>query len=148
MHMVRPFYVSMAGSVVLAASVFLPWLRIGSVPLAGVSDPAGFFVLGLGVFGVLLSAAGIFMRRNMRQGLMLVGLAGLTTLAVIWRTGPSTIADRAQARAEAVALVDKVAVQPPPRVAIGPGLLVGLAASAVVASVGLAGAWKPARPER
>lgn len=98
-------------------------------------------MLGLGLLGFALSLISLVTRRDTRQALLLVGLAGLTTLVVVWQTGPRTIADRAQARAEAVALVDNVAVQPAPAVRLGAGLLIGLAASAAVAGVGLMGAW-------
>jgi hypothetical protein len=124
-------------SAVLGASAFLPWMRMGDIGLRGVPDPAGYFVLALGALGVLLAAASLAGRRAVRQWLFLVGLAGVTTLAVVWKVGPSTIAARAQAQAQAVALVDNVALQPPPPVTMGAGLLVGLIASAVVAGTGL-----------
>jgi hypothetical protein len=135
----RPYIVSLLGCVALAAAAFLPWLRLGDVGLAGIPDPAGYFVLGLGGLGCLLSGVGIVSRRNMRQALVLVGLAGLTTLTVVWLRGPATIADRAQARAEAVALVDNVSLQPVPTVRIGVGLILGLTASLAIAAVGLTG---------
>ncbi|HUR32661.1 MAG TPA: hypothetical protein VM032_02630 [Vicinamibacterales bacterium] len=142
----RAFVWSLVGCSVLAGAAFLPWLRLGEVGLAGVPDPAGFFVLGLGVLGLLLSAAGLWSGRDTRPGLVLVGLAGLTTLAVVWLNGPATIADRAQARAEAVALVDNVAVESVPPVRIGAGLVLGLAGAATVAAVALAGVWSRTEP--
>lgn len=135
----RPYILALIASGALAAAAFLPWLRLGEIGLPGIPDPAGFFVLGLSGVGLLLSLAGILTRRHTRHVLVLVGLAGLTTLVVVWVTGPSTIADRAQARAEALALVDNVAVQPVPPVRIGAGLVLGLAASAAIAAVGLTG---------
>jgi hypothetical protein len=76
------------------------------------------------------------------QGVMLVGLAALTTLIVVWRSGAATVADRVQARAEAMALVDNVPVQPAPPVGVGFGLLVGLAGAVSVAAVSLEATWK------
>ena len=137
-----PSVVRLAASVVLAGSTFLPWLRLGDVGLAGVPDPAGYFVLGLGVAGVILTVAGRLARRSLHHAFMLLGLAGLTTLVVVWRIGPSTIADRAQAHAEAVALVNNVAAQPVPPVTVGPGLWLGLAASVVLAALGLSRALR------
>jgi len=137
----RDYLVSLTGCVVLGASAFLPWLRLGEVGLPGVPDPAGFFVLGLAVVGTLLSVVGIVSGRNTRQGLVLVGLAGLTTLAVVWYNGAATIADRAQARAEAVAIVDNVPIAPVPAVHTAVGLLIGLAGAASVAAVGLSHSW-------
>jgi hypothetical protein len=135
---VRAVYlVSLVGSAALAASAFLPWLRIGEVGLTGVPDPAGFFIVGVGVLGVLLSALGLWSRRDPRQVLVLAGLAGLTTLAVVWRSGPLTIAERAQARSEAIAIVDNVAPPAVPPVGVGFGLFVGLLGAGAIAAAGL-----------
>ena len=129
----------LVASLALAAAAFLPWLRLGDVGLAGVPDPAGFFVLALGVLGVALSLMRLLARSDTRRWLMLVGMAGLTVLIVVWRTGPETIADRAQAHAEAVALVDNVPMQPVPAVRLGLGLWLGLAGSAALLVAGLSG---------
>jgi hypothetical protein len=129
--------VALAGSLALAASPFLPWMRLGNVGLRGIPDPAGFFVLALGVLGVMLSLVGMIRSRDLRKWVGLVGLGALTALLVIWRTGPTTIADRAQARAEALAIVDNVPIQPVPAVRLGVGLYLGLAAAAVIALVGV-----------
>lgn len=135
--MPRVYLVSLAGSAALAASGFLPWLRIGEVGLTGVPDPAGFFVVAVGLSGVLLSALGLWSRRDPRQLLVLAGLAGLTTLAVVWRSGPLTIAERAQARAEAIAIVDNVSAPAVPPVGAAFGLFVGIAGAALTAVAGL-----------
>ena len=137
----RSSILSLIGSIALAASAFLPWFRLEDVGLAGIPDPAGFFVLGLGLFGVILSLIRVFLRRDTRQWLALVGLAGLTTLVVVWQTGPRTIEDRAQAHAEAVAIVDNVTAQPVPAVGVGYGLLLGLAGAAVVTVTGFTGVF-------
>src|SRR6478672_9602483 len=129
----------------MSVSTFLPWLRIGDVGLPGIPDPAGYFVLGLGAVGTLLSVVGIVTGRNTKQGLVLVGLAGITTLVVVWYSGAATIADRAQARAEAIAIVDNVPVLPVPAVHIAFGLLLGLTGAAAVAGVGLAHSWNSDR---
>ena len=68
-------------------------------------------------------------------------LAGITTLVVVWFSGAATIADRAQARAEAVAIVDNVPVLPVPAVHTAAGLILGLIGAAAVAAVGLEDAW-------
>lgn len=133
----RPYHLALVGCVVLAVATFLPWLRLGDMGLAGIPDPAGFFVLALGALGLLLSLVSILTGRDTRRGLVLVGLAGLTTLAVVWLSGPATIADRAQARAEAVALVDNVPIQPAPPVNVGVGLFVGIAGAVTIAAAGL-----------
>ena len=99
---VRSSLLSLIGSIAVAAAAFLPWLRLGDVGLSGMPDPAGYFVLVLGVAGVFLSVIRLLTRRDTGQWLILVGLAALTTLVVVWRTGPQTVADRAQAHAEAL----------------------------------------------
>ena len=129
----------LVGSVALTASAFLPWIRLGAVGLAGIPDPTGYFVLVLGVVGVLLSVVRVLTRRDTRQWLMLVGLAALTALVVVWQTGPRTVADRAQAHAEAVALVDNVPLLPVPSVSLGYGLVFGLLGAAVLTIAGLTG---------
>jgi hypothetical protein len=135
---VRALYlVSLIGSLALAASGFLPWLRIGDLGLVGVPDPAGLFVVAIGGFGVLLSVLGIASGRDWRQLLVLAGLAGLTTLTVVWRTGPLTVAERAQARADAIAIVDNLPPQTAPPVRPAFGLFVGLTGALAVAASGL-----------
>ena len=124
-------------SLVLGASAFLPWLSLGNLGLAGVPDPAGYFVAAVGVVGAGLAGGAWRGSRAAGRMLLLPGLAGLTTLAVVALTGPATIADRALAHAEAVALVDNVAAQAPPAVHLSYGLVVGLLASVVVTAVGL-----------
>ena len=133
----RSSILSLIGSIALAAAAFLPWLRLGDVGLPGIPDPAGFFVLALGIVSLLLSGAGAFTRRDVRPWLVLVGLAGVTTLAVVWRTGPTTIADRALSRAEAVSIVDGVPIQPVPPVRVGLGLILSLVGAAAVAVGGV-----------
>jgi hypothetical protein len=137
----RAYALSLAGGTALALSAFLPWLRLGDVGLAGIPDPAGFFVLGLGLLGIVLSVVGLRGRRETRQMLVLVGIAALTTLVVVWRTGPATITERAQVRAEAVALVDNVPAVPVPPAAVGIGLLMGLVSATAITVVGLTGVW-------
>lgn len=129
--------IGVAASLLLTASAFLPWLSLGDARLMGVPDPAGYFVAAMGVVGVALSGAAWRGHRGAVRMLLLAGLAGLTTLTVVTVTGPATIADRALAHAEAVALVDNVAMQPPPAVHLAYGVMLGLLASLVMVGVGL-----------
>lgn len=140
--MARRFQLALLGSVVVTTSVFLPWLRIGAVGLRGVPDPAGVFVAAVGAVGVGMSVAGLRGRDRVSPWLVLVGLAAVTTLAVVWMNGPATIADRALARAEAIALVDNVPMQPVPPVRIGAGLVLGLLGGLLVSVVGISAAWR------
>ncbi len=132
-----------ASGALLAASAFLPWFRVGSVTLAGVPDLTGYFVLAIGLVAVISGGAGIVLRREPRRELLLVGIAGVTALAVMWWVAPSTLADQAQARAEAIAIVDQVPLSPPPPVRIGYGVAVGLLAAVALAAVGASS--QPAR---
>lgn len=132
--------VSLAGAALgalLAASAFLPWFRVGTLTLAGVPDPAGYFVVAIGAAAIIAAGAGFAVRREPRRELLLVGIAGITTLSVVWWVAPSTLADRALARAEAIAIVDQVPATPPPPIRIGYGVPVGLLAAAALAAVGV-----------
>ena len=140
--MSRQFQLALLGSAVVTASVFLPWLRIGDVGMRGVPDPAGLFVAAVGALGVGMSVAGLRGRDRLAPWLVLVGLATLTTLTVVWMNGPATIADRALARAEAIALVDNVPMQAVPPVRVGAGLVLGLLGGFLVSGVGIAAAWR------
>ena len=129
-----PYALALLGSAVVIGAAFLPWFHVGDVGLPGIPDPAGYFVAAMGLTGVGLSVVGIRGGRDTRQGLVLSGLAALT---VAWQVGPATIASRAQARAEAVALVDNLTVEPVPPVGVSAGLFGGMAGAVVVAAAGL-----------
>jgi hypothetical protein len=139
--MSRSFQLALLGSAAAVASAFLPWLRLGDVGLRGVADPAGVFVAVVGAAGVGMSVLGLRGRDRLAPWLVLVGLAVLTTLTVVWLNGPATIADRALARAEAIALVDRVPLQPVPPVRIGAGLVLGVLGALLVSAVGIRAAW-------
>jgi hypothetical protein len=128
---------SLAGAVAVGLCVFLPWVRIGDVALAGIPDPAGLFVLALGVGCVIVTLVSWALRRQLPFVVMLAGVAVLTTLSVVWRTAPRSVAERAQARAQAVALVDNVPLQPVPPVRVGAGVYVGMAGGVVLLLAGL-----------
>jgi len=149
MNMARvrdPYALALLGSAVVTGAAFMPWFHVGDVGLPGIPDPAGYFVAAMGLTGVGLSAVGLRSGRDTRQGLVLAGLATLTTLAVAWQVGPATIASRAQARAEAVALVDNLTVEPVPPVGVSVGLFAGLAGAAAVAAAGLTGLRRRTEP--
>ena len=112
----------------------LPWFRLGDVGLAGVPDPAGFFVLARRPGCRALVDATV---RQTRHTPMADAHRPRRTdcpdRGVAHR--PVTIADRAQAHA-AIALVDNVPMTPVPAVHLGIGLL-GLVSSAAVLAAGL-----------
>ncbi len=135
----NPYALALLGSVVVTGAAFMPWFHVGVVGLPGVPDPAGYLVAAMGATGVGLSVVGLRTRRDTRQGLVLAGLAAMTTLAVAWQVGPAAIASRAQARAEAVALVDNLNVEPVPPVGASVGLFGGMVGAAAMAAAGLTG---------
>jgi hypothetical protein len=128
---------SLAGGLAIVVSAFLPWLRVGDVTIAGTPDPAGYFVLALGVASVIASLASSSARKAFPFLMMLAGIAAITTLAVVWRNGPGTVGDRALARAEALALVDNVPMEAPPPVGVGAGVFLGIGGGVVVTTAGL-----------
>ncbi len=142
----QPYALALLGSVVVTGAAFVPWFHVGVVGLPGVPDPAGYFVAAMGLTGAGLSVVGLRTRRDTRQGLVLAGLATLTTLVVAWQVGPATIASRAQARAEAMALVDNVRVDPVPPVGASVGLFGGMLGAAAVAAAGLTGVRRRTEP--
>lgn len=135
----QPYALALLGSVAVTGAAFMPWFHVGTIGLPGVPDPAGYFVAAMGLTAAGLSVVGLRTARDTRQGLVLAGLATLTTLAVAWQVGPATIASRAQARAEAVALVDNVSVETVPPVGVSAGLFGGMAGAAAVVAAGLSG---------
>lgn len=135
--------VAFGASLLLTASAFLPWLTLGDVRLAGVPDPAGYFVAGLGVLGAGLSVAAWRGKPDALRLVFLAGLAAVTTLVVVWLSGPATVADRALAHAEAVALVDNVALQAPPAVHVSYGLAQGLFGASAMLVIGLRAYLRP-----
>ena len=52
----RAYYIPLTAGLVLALSSFLPWMFLGDARVGGVPDPAGFWVLGLGVIATTLAA--------------------------------------------------------------------------------------------
>ena len=53
----RSYYVAAAAGVLLIVSAFLPWMFLGDESVGGVPDPAGFWILALGVIAVCLPAS-------------------------------------------------------------------------------------------
>ena len=97
----RAYYIPAAAGVMLIVSAFLPWMRIGDVPLGGVPETAGVWILGLGAVAVLLAGLSIWTRKNSRHPLLLVGLAAfaITFLGYQWMS--RTVRDAAWAQARA-----------------------------------------------
>ena len=133
----RAYYIPLVAGLVLILSAFLPWMFLGELRVGGVPDPAGFWVLGLGVIAVTLAGLSIWTRKNSRHPLLVVGLAAfaITFLGYQWLS--RSVKETAWARAQAEAIVGNTPVQLPPPTAVGLGIYLGIAASMVLILFGL-----------
>jgi hypothetical protein len=133
----RVYFVPLVAGVVLAVSIFLPWVIVGSASLPGFPDTAALWAAGLGLVAVVLATLSLITRKNSRHPLLIVGLAALGIMLLSWRIMPKTIADRALTREQAVAIVENRAPGDPPEALAGSGLYLGMAASVVIVGFGL-----------
>src|SRR5437764_1519879 len=117
----RAYYVPLVAGLVLIVSAFLPWMFLGELKVGGVPDPAGIWVLGLGVLAVTLAGLSLWTRKNSRHPLLVVGLAAfaITFLGYQWLS--RSVRETAWARAQAEAIVGNTAVRPP-ATAVGLGI--------------------------
>lgn len=134
----RAYLFPLVAGLALAISAFLPWIVVdGDIVLAGVPDTAALWIVGLGAAAAILATLSLITRRNSRHPLLLVGLIALGILFLSWRIMPRTVGSRALTRSQAVAIVDGTTAAAAPRVDVGYGLYLGLAASAVLVAFGL-----------
>lgn len=133
----RAYYIPATAGVLLIVSGFLPWMRVGDVPLGGVPDPAGFWILGLGALAVLLAGLSIWTRKNSRHPLLIVGLAAFAIMFLGYQWMSRTVRDAAWAQAQASAIVNDIPAGAAPATAVGPGIYLGLIAAAVLVLFGL-----------
>jgi hypothetical protein len=133
----RAYYVPAAAGVLLTISAFLPWMFLEGTSIGGVPDPAGFWILALGVVAVLLAGLSIWTRKNSRHPLLLVGLTAFAVMFLGYQWLSRAVRDSAWARAQARAIVENVPVGAPPETSVGPGIYLGLAAAVVLVLFGL-----------
>jgi hypothetical protein len=133
----RAYLVPLIAGIVLAASAFLPWIIVGEVRLTGFPDVAGLWIAGLGVVAAVLATLSLITRKNSRHPLLLVGLIALGIMFLSWRIMPRSVGARALTRSQAIAIVENRPMGEAPRVAVGHGIYVGLAASIVLVCFGL-----------
>jgi hypothetical protein len=133
----RAYYIPVVAGLALMLSAFLPWMKLGETRIGGVPDPAGIWVLGLGITAVTLAALSIWTRKNSRHPLLVVGLAAfaITFLGYQWLS--RSVRETAWARTQAEAIVGNTAVQPPPPTSTGLGIYVGMTAAIVLVLFGL-----------
>jgi hypothetical protein len=133
----RAYLIPAAAGILLIVSAFLPWMKMGDVPLGGVPDMAGWWVFGLGLTAVVLAGLSIWTRKNSRHPLLLVGLVACAILFLGYQWMSRTIRDSAWAQSQARAIVENVPVVTPPDAVVGPGIYLGLAAAMVLVLFGL-----------
>lgn len=133
----RAYYIPASAGVLLIVSAFLPWMRVGGVSLGGVPDPAGWWIVGLGLIAVLLAGLSIWTRKNSRHPILLVGLAAFAIMFLGYQWMSRSVRDSVWAQSQARAIVENVPVGEPPDASIGPGIYLGSAAAVVLVLFGL-----------
>jgi hypothetical protein len=133
----RAYYIPAAAGVTLTVSAFMPWMRIGDVPLGGVPETAGIWILGLGILAVLLAGLSIWTRKNSRHPLLLVGLAAFAIMFLGYQWMSRTARDAAWAQARASEIVNGVPAGAAPEATVGPGIYLGTLAAITLVLFGL-----------
>src|SRR5512134_497639 len=128
-HRMRAYYVALVSGALLVVSAFLPWLFLGEIPVGGVPDVAGFWVLALGLTAMLLASLSIYTRKNSRHPLLVVGLASLGILFLAYEWMKRAVTEQAWARSQALAIVEQIAPSQTPEPSMGYGVYLGLAGS-------------------
>ena len=133
----RAYYIPAAAGVTLVVSAFMPWMRIGDVPLGGVPETAGIWIFGLGILAVLLAGLSIWTRKNSRHPLLLVGLAAFAIMFLGYQWMSRTARDAAWAQARASEIVNGVPAGAAPEATVGPGIYLGTLAAITLVLFGL-----------
>ena len=133
----RAYYIPALAGTLLVVSAFLPWMHVGNVPLGGVPETAGVWILGLGALAVMLAGLSIWTRKNSRHPLLLVGLAAFAIMFLGYQWMSRTVRDAAWAQARAGEIVTGVPAGAAPETAIGLGIYLGLLAATILVLFGL-----------
>jgi hypothetical protein len=112
-------------------------MALGEESVGGVPDPAGLWILALGVTAVLLAGLSIWTRKNSRHPLLLVGLAAFAIMFLGYQWTSRAVRDTAWARAHARAIVEGVPAGEIPPTVVGAGIYLGLVAAVVLVGFGL-----------
>jgi hypothetical protein len=136
-HRMRAYYIALVAGALLVVSAFLPWLFLGEIPVGGVPDVAGFWVLALGLTAMLLASLSIYTRKNSRHPLLVVGLASLGILFLAYEWMKRAVTEQAWARSQALAIVEQITPGQTPEPIMGYGVYLGLAGSIVLVLFGL-----------
>ena len=133
----RGYYLPLIAGLVLVASAFLPWVRIGETTLRGVPNLPALWVAGLGAIAAVLAALSIRTRKNSRHPLLVIGLLSLGIMVLSWRILPRSVNERAASLSQATAIVEGGDVVPAPDALVCSGIYIGTVASAIIALFGL-----------
>ncbi len=133
----RGYFVPFSAGIALAVSACLPWVVVGDIPIRGVPDVPALWVLGLGAIAAVLALLCLITRRNSRHPLLIVGLFALGIMFLSWRIMPQSAGDRALTVSQAFAIVEGTPMGAAPNAAVGSGIYLGLASSAILVAFGL-----------
>ena len=136
-HSMRGYYIPVAAGILLVTSAFLPWMFLGEVSIGGVPEPAGVWILVLGVLAVVLAGLSIWTRKNSRHPLLLVGLTAFAVMFLGYQWMSRVARDSAWARAQARAIVEGAPMGEQPEAIVGSGIYLGLIAAVVLVLFGL-----------
>ena len=133
----RAYFVPLVAGLALATSAFLPWVVVADVTIRGVPDVPGLWIVGLGALAAVLALLSLITRKNSRHPLLIVGLFALGIMFLSWRILPRTAGERALTVSQAFAIVENRPMAAAPATAVGFGIYLGLAASAILVLFGL-----------
>jgi hypothetical protein len=133
----RGYFIPLVAGIVLAASVFLPWVIVGAESLIGWPDVAAMWVAGLGALAAILALLSLITRRNSRHPLLIIGLFALGITFLSYRIMPRTAGERASTIQQAFAIVTETPMGAEPVASVGVGLYIGMIASALLVGFGL-----------
>ena len=133
----RAYFVPLVAGLVLTVSAFLPWVIVDGQSLAGVPEVWALWVVGLGAIAAVLALLSLITRRNSRHPLLVIGLCALGIMFLSWRILPRTAGERALTVSQAFAIVENRPMAAAPATAVGFGIYLGLAASAILVLFGL-----------
>ena len=133
----RAYLIPLVAGLTLAASAFLPWVRVGDETMTGIPDTVGLWVVGLGLIAAILALLSLITRKNSRHPLLVVGLVALGLMFLSWRLMPRAVADRVQTHSQAVAIVEETELGAPPPAIVGGGIYTGLVAACTLVGFGL-----------
>jgi len=134
----RAYFIPLVAGIVLAVSAFLPWVVVGEVRLSGFPDMTGLWIVGLGGLAAVLALLSLITRKNSRHPLLLIGLIALGIMFLSWQLMPRIVADRAETRSQALAIVENTPIGATPLTTVGQGIYLGMVAACAIVGFGLA----------